>query len=284
MLGHLIVAAVALVAAVRADITGSNPANGACLCLSGSGVNVRGTPCGTVIGQTGTGSCYKYKNAKQTCTLNGVSYEWFSVEFGSGGWIAGTYLNHGQASQCSTPTGCPRIVTRAEWGARNPTSTSAISRPVPRYFVHHTEGSACTTQAACSSTVRGIQNYHMDSNGWADIGYNFLVGEDGNAYEGRGWDRVGAHSPNYNSVAYGVSVIGSYTSRNPNAAALQVTQQLISCGISLGKLSANYSLHGHRDGTCTDCPGNTLYATINTWPRYGGKLPGSCALETDALG
>jgi len=51
-------------------------------------------------------------------------------------------------------------------------------------------------------------------------------------YEGRGWDRVGAHSPNYNSVAIGVSIIGSYTSRNPNAAALTATQQLISCGIS----------------------------------------------------
>lgn len=36
-----------------------------------------------------------------------------------------------------------------------------------------------------------VQNYHMDTKGWADIGYNFLVGEDGLAYEGRGWDRLG---------------------------------------------------------------------------------------------
>jgi N-acetylmuramoyl-L-alanine amidase len=275
---------VAWLAVARADITGSNPATGACLCLSTTGVNVRSTPCGTVIGQAGSPSCYKYKGQKSTCTLNGVSYEWFNVEFGSGGYIAGTYLNNGAASSCNAPTGCPRIVTRAEWGARNPTSTTAITRPVPRYFVHHTEGASCTTQAACSSIVKGIQDYHMNSNGWSDIGYNFLVGEDGNAYEGRGWDRVGAHSPNYNSVAYGVAVIGSYMTRNPNAAALQVTQQLISCGISLNKLSANYSLHGHRDGTCTDCPGNSLYATIKTWPRYGGQLAGGCLLEKDARG
>ena len=76
-------------------------------------------------------------------------------------------------------------------------------------------------------------SYVAHGSGWADIGYNFLVGEDGNAYEGRGWDRVGAHSPNYNSVAYGTCVMGTYTSRNPNAVAMQVTQQLISCGISL---------------------------------------------------
>jgi len=275
MLSVLVFAVVAI-AAASADITGTNPANGACLCVAGNSVNVRSSACGTVIGQTNTGSCYKYKGTKTTCSISGVSYDFFSVEYGSGGWIAGTYLNTGTASQCSTPTGCPRIVTRAQWNARPPTSITYISLPVPRYFVHHTEGSACTTESTCASIVRGIQNYHMDSNGWSDIGYNFLVGEDGNAYEGRGWDRVGAHSPNYNSVALGVSVIGSYTSRNPNAAALTATQQLISCGISMNKLSASYSLHGHRDGTCTSCPGDTLYATIKTWPRYGGQLAGGC--------
>jgi hypothetical protein len=34
---------------------------------------------------------------------------------------------------------------------------------------------------------------------WGDIGYNFLVGEDGNVYEGRGWTQVGAQTLNYNS-------------------------------------------------------------------------------------
>jgi len=273
---RFLVAVVLCVAAVQADITGTNPAKGACLCLSTTGVNVRGTPCGTVIGSAGSPSCYKYKGSKQTCTLNGVSYEWFSLEYGSGGWIAGTYLNNGAASQCSTPTGCPRILSRAEWGARAATSFTTISRPVPRYFVHHSAGNSCTTQSSCITTVRGIQNYHMNTNGWSDIGYNFLVGEDGNGYEGRGWDRVGAHSPNYNSVAYGVCIMGTFMTTNPNNAALTVTQQLISCGISLGKLSSNYSLHGHRDGTCTSCPGDRLYATIQTWPRYGGRLSGGC--------
>ena len=29
---------------------------------------------------------------------------------------------------------------------------------------------------------------------WSDIGYNFIVGEDGNVYEGRGWGIRGAHA------------------------------------------------------------------------------------------
>jgi len=116
----------------------------------------------------------------------------------------------------------------------------------------------------------------MDSNGWADIGYNFLVGEDGNAYEGRGWDRQGAHAGNWNGVSLGISVIGSFDTKLPNAAALNTVQQLISCGTSLNKVSRTYSLHGHRDGVCTTCPGQSLYDLIKTWPNFGGRLSGGC--------
>ena len=42
---------------------------------------------------------------------------------------------------------------------------------LPYQFVHHSEGSYCDTQATCSAVVRGIQNFHMDGNGWDDIGY-----------------------------------------------------------------------------------------------------------------
>lgn len=40
-------------------------------------------------------------------------------------------------------------------------------------FVHHAEGPDCYNQEDCMAQVRGIQNYHMDSNGWSDIGYRW---------------------------------------------------------------------------------------------------------------
>ena len=82
-----------------------------------------------------------------------------------------------------------------------------------------------------------------DNTGWSDIGYNFLVGEDGNAYEGRGWDRVGAHASSYNSVSLGISVIGSFSTKLPHSAALDVVQQLISCGVSQVMLTASINLN-----------------------------------------
>lgn len=54
----------------------------------------------------------------------------------------------------------------------------------------------------------------MDTKHWNDIGYNFLIGEDGNVYEGRGWDVKGAHSRPYNGKSIGICVIGDFESES----------------------------------------------------------------------
>lgn len=42
--------------------------------------------------------------------------------------------------------------------------------------------------------MRLIQNFHIESKDFDDIGYNFLVTGNGDVYEGRGWDKQGAHT------------------------------------------------------------------------------------------
>jgi len=168
-------------------------------------------------------------------------------------------------------TACPPIISRAQWGARAPTSSSSISKPVPKVFIHHTETPGCTTLAQCKARVKSIQNYHMDSNKWSDIGYNFLVGGDGNIYEGRGWNNLGSHALGWNAKSYGIVFIGSFDSSLPNSKAQDAAKKLIACG-QPDKISKNYSLHGHRDGVCTSCPGNALYNQIKSWPKFGGGL------------
>ncbi|KAK2146721.1 hypothetical protein LSH36_586g01011 [Paralvinella palmiformis] len=119
-------------------------------------------------------------------------------------------------------------------------------------FVHHSSGSHCYTLDDCSAVVRAIQRMHMDSNGWDDIGYNFLVGEDGRVYEGRGWTTLPAHSPVYNYFSHGTCIMGDYMTAAPEE----------------GYIIPDYELFGHRDGRCTDCPGDVLYSIIQTWPHY----------------
>ena len=73
---------------------------------------------------------------------------------------------------------------------------------------------------------------YISGNGWDDIGYNFLVGEDGNAYEGRGWDVVGAHALSWNNESHGICMMGTFHTILPNQAALDTITSLMQCGIS----------------------------------------------------
>lgn len=169
---------------------------------------------------------------------------------------------------CVVMSGCPSMVTRSQWGARSAACSTRMSAPVPFVIIHHTEGAFCSTRASCSSQARGIQRLHMDDRKWCDIGYSFLVGEDGNVYEGRGWSRAGAHAPSMNSRSLGISVIGSFSRKPPNLAAQRAVKSLISCGVSRGLIRSNYILKGHRNVSPTSCPGNSFYNLIRTWPRF----------------
>ena len=66
---------------------------------------------------------------------------------------------------------------------------------------------------------------------WCDIGYNFLIGGDGNVYMGRGWDRVGAHTPNYNALSVAFSLMGNFENFLPSSTMLSATEDLIACAV-----------------------------------------------------
>src|SRR5205814_8139148 len=97
----------------------------------------------------------------------------------------------------------PPINTRASWGARAPKATPGYASSVQMTFVHHTVNSNTYAQSDVPSILRSIQAYHMDSNGWDDIGYNFLVDRFGGMWEGRGGGMdqpvIGAHTLGFNT-------------------------------------------------------------------------------------
>ncbi|XP_005093494.1 peptidoglycan-recognition protein SC2-like [Aplysia californica] len=170
---------------------------------------------------------------------------------------------------CCAQGACPSIVSRAEWGARAPKAVSYLSKqPVKYAFIHHSAEGECFSRANCSRAVRGYQNYHMDSKGWDDVGYSFMVGGNGDIFEGRGWDKVGAHTFGYNTVGLGFCLSGNFMTHLPTKAQMDSVKALIKCGVDKGKIATNYTLRGHRDMGATLCPGDKLYAEIKTWPHY----------------
>ncbi|XP_060557416.1 peptidoglycan-recognition protein SC2-like isoform X1 [Ruditapes philippinarum] len=164
---------------------------------------------------------------------------------------------------------CPCIISRAQWGARTAKGTTRMTSTPTYVVIHHGGvGSRCFKPEQCKEIVRNYQKYHMDTNEWDDIGYNFIVGEDGNVYEGRGWGLVGAHAPGFNSKSLGICVIGDFSKSVPNQAAQNAVKDLISCSVARKKLSSSYRLRGHRDVKTTACPGTSFYNVIRTWKNY----------------
>ncbi len=56
---------------------------------------------------------------------------------------------------------------------------------------------------------------------------SFLVGGDGNIYEGRGWNVLGAHTQSYNDVGYGTCFIGNFMTVEPEDEAVDVYFELL---------------------------------------------------------
>ncbi|XP_031365728.1 peptidoglycan recognition protein-like [Apis dorsata] len=172
-----------------------------------------------------------------------------------------------------TGTEIPNIVSRKEWQARPPIARELMDKTPKPYVVIHHGGIThyCYDVKTCSAIVREYQNLHLDERGWYDIGYSFVIGEDGNAYEGRGWDYVGAHAPGYNTQSIGICIIGDFSNRLPNNAALKTLEALIKYGVSLGKISQDYHIIGHRQTKNTLCPGDKFYEYVQKLARWTAR-------------
>lgn len=169
----------------------------------------------------------------------------------------------------NTASGKLRIVNRRTWLAQPAVRPSnGLHHPLPYVVILHTASETCFTQAACIFIVRNIQSFHIESNGWNDIGYSFLVGGDGIVYEGRGWDTEGAFAMGYNKKAIGIAFIGTFTSELPTPKQLDAGKQLIDLGVKLGKISPAYKLLAHRQLSSTESPGLAFFRLLKTWPHW----------------
>jgi len=150
---------------------------------------------------------------------------------------------------------------RADWGSVTAISpTTPIAGPLADVFIHHTVTGTPTTVEAAMSTVRGVQRYHIESSGFSDIGYSWLVDQLGNIYEGRGWGRAGAHTYGRNLTSHAVAWLGDSTKVTPTTSAVAAIAQCIVAGQTAGAITMTPAIGGHRDANAdTACPGDGLY-------------------------
>jgi hypothetical protein len=216
----------------------------------------------------------------------------------------------------------PAVVTREGWGADESLRCKANGEPkfswtfypTRKLIVHHTVTANADPDPA--ATVRAIYQYHVQSRGFIDIAYNFLVDANGTIYKGRysgpngtcfqdtltgeNANRrgvTGAHTGGWNSGTMGIAVLGNYEqvplSEATRAAlvehlAWESERHLLDplatstfTNPAGGGSTTVPNISGHRDWSATACPGKHLYALLPTIRQEVAARTGTiAALDT----
>jgi hypothetical protein len=185
----------------------------------------------------------------------------------------------------------PTIIPRSSWcgsysACQNPTYTPTYISAT-HTVIHH--GASPDSYTDGAAVVRSYWNYHVNTNGWSDIGYNYLFDKSGNMYQGRynpnlpNSDVKGAHAGSANSKSIGLNYLGNSDASGtaPTTAQNNKCCQFMAWWYDHKGLDPTSSasilcqdnvtrtlkrICGHRDVNPggTTCPGNALYALLPT--------------------
>jgi len=200
------------------------------------------------------------------------------------------------AHAAGTSPGEPAIISRAAWGAdeswrsANPgCGTPAYASSVRNAIIHHTDNANAYSPADSAAMVQAIYHFHVFTNGWCDVGYNFLVDRYGQIFEGRAGGItsavIGAHAGGFNTGSTGVALIGEFSDAAPTPAMYTALHHLLAWKLALsgvqpsGKVTVVagefaesrypagtpvtlWTISAHRDVDQTACPGDLAYSEV----------------------
>jgi hypothetical protein len=206
--------------------------------------------------------------------------------------------NFKTSDRCSKP----QMISYSEWrsGLPDPKPPREATE-VEHLVVHHSAGS--NTDTNYLNTIRNIYLFHTQSNGWDDIGYNFLVAPNGVVFNGRDPKGVadddnilGAHFCGKNQNTMGVCMLGDFMKVRPTEKAIFSLKYLLAWKLKKDGINAFgqtkhpqntgsllNNLCGHRDGCNTDCPGDSLHALLPSIKAESARIADSCGLVLSNL-
>lgn len=124
---------------------------------------------------------------------------------------------------------------------------------IKRIILHH---SAVTGQ-----TAEDYARYHVQSRGWAGIGYHFVIEKNGDIIQGNNLETVSYHASGKNTESIGISLSGNFMTEQPTDAQIKSLKQLVAH--LRATLNKSLPVSGHKDHGQTSCPGTNLYPIIS---------------------
>lgn len=135
-----------------------------------------------------------------------------------------------------------------------------------------------------------IRRWHVEENGWSDIGYNTIIRRDGTVLGGRdldndgdNWEEIGAHARGNNKTSIGICLIGGRGSTANDAFSdhytIEQDKALRRTIIEVEKYFKTIKwIRGHNEFAAKACPGFNV-------PRWvAGKAPKQATAITAVTG
>ncbi len=190
----------------------------------------------------------------------------------------------------------PNMVKGSTWRQGLPASIGQREKHnVSHCIIHHAASS--NSNHNYLSVIRNIYLLHTQSNGWDDIGYNFVVAQDGTIFEGREHQNIdssdnikGAHFCGKNGGTMGICMLGNYQNIAPTQDALASLKKLLTwkcfkdnINVQASSAHPNTSsaqlahIAGHQDGCATACPGDSVYRLLNQIRRDVDSMVSRCS-------
>lgn len=115
----------------------------------------------------------------------------------------------------------------------------------------------------CSATKEGqefdvedIRRWHVDGNGWKDVGYHYVIKLDGQIQFGRPLEQAGAHAKGHNETSIGICYIGGLDGEG-HPCDTRTSEQDESLELLIAYLTRVFpgiELYGHNEFSNKSCP------------------------------
>ena len=160
------------------------------------------------------------------------------------------------------------VTDRSDWNAKTPRRKNMDPMgSISRLTIHHSAMFLRDTRpSACAAQIQRIQMDHMQTRGYGDIGYHYLIDPSGRIWEGRDLQWQGAHaSGDHNVGNIGICLLGNFMPgrKGHKPSQLQVTamERLVAQLLRRHQLGAN-DIYCHSHFKNTECPGELMEPVV----------------------
>ncbi len=166
------------------------------------------------------------------------------------------------------------ILPRSVW------TRQGVARPrecydmngVSRITVHHSamDSSGLRSQSDVVGQIESIRATHV-RNGWADIGYHYVIDPQGRVYEARPAWKQGAHVKDQNEHNLGVMLMGNFEHQQPTSDSINSLRRMVAMQMRKYRVPLN-RVYTHREIGKSACPGRVLQGNMVAMRSRNGAL------------